>query len=92
LPLASISSLSALVNHPLHLPAISFQAFRLEFKMLSQRSCPKNQGLTQTELNSVVLVRERTMSTEQRPLVGVVVPTFADRGCCVVSATDSHGR
>jgi hypothetical protein len=24
--------------------------------------------------------------------VGEVVPTFADRGCCVVSATDSHGR
>jgi hypothetical protein len=26
------------------------------------------------------------------PLVGEVVPTFADRGCCVVSATDPPGR
>jgi hypothetical protein len=38
------------------------------------------------------LVRERTMPTERPPLVGEVVPTFADRGCRVVSATDSHGR
>jgi hypothetical protein len=32
------------------------------------------------------------MPTEQPPLVGDVVPTFVDRGCCVVSAMDSHGR
>jgi hypothetical protein len=38
--------------------------------------------------NSVALVRKRTMPTERPPLVGEVVPTFADRGCCVVSATD----
>jgi hypothetical protein len=31
-------------------------------------------------------------ATERPPLVGEVAPTFADRGCCVVSATDSHGR
>jgi hypothetical protein len=48
--------------------------------------------LTKTKLNSVALVRERTMPTERPPLVGEVVPTFADRGCCMVSATDSHGR
>jgi hypothetical protein len=41
------------------------------------------------KLNSVALVRERTMPTERPPLVGEVVPTFADRECCVVSATDS---
>jgi hypothetical protein len=29
---------------------------------------------------------------ERPPLVGEVVPTFADRGRRVVSATDSHGR
>jgi hypothetical protein len=29
---------------------------------------------------SVTLVRERTMPTERPPLVGEVVPTFADRG------------
>jgi hypothetical protein len=28
------------------------------------------------------------MPTERPPLVGEVVPTFADRGCCVVSPTD----
>jgi hypothetical protein len=47
---------------------------------------------TKTKLNSVALVRERTMLTERPPLVGEVVPTFADRGCRMVSATDSHGR
>jgi hypothetical protein len=41
-----------------------------------------------SELNSVALVREQTMSTE----IGEVVPTLADRGCCVVSATDPPGR
>jgi hypothetical protein len=48
--------------------------------------------LTAKKLNSVALDRERTMPTERPPLVGEVVPTFADRGCCVVSATDFHGR
>jgi hypothetical protein len=32
------------------------------------------------------------MPTERQPLLGEVVPTFADRGCCVVSATDRPGR
>jgi hypothetical protein len=27
-----------------------------------------------------------------RRLSAKLVPTFADRGCCVVSATDPHGR
>jgi hypothetical protein len=48
--------------------------------------------LHHTKLNSVALIRERTMPTERPPLVGEVMPTFADRGCRVVSATDSHGR
>jgi hypothetical protein len=47
---------------------------------------------TKTKLNSVALVGERTMPTEKPPLVGEVVSTFANRGCCVVSATDSQGR
>jgi hypothetical protein len=42
--------------------------------------------------NSVALVHERTIPTERPPLVGEVVPTFADREYCVVSATDSHRR
>jgi hypothetical protein len=48
--------------------------------------------LYELKLNSTTLVRERTMPTERPPLVGEVVPTFAHRGCCVVSATDSHGH
>jgi hypothetical protein len=32
------------------------------------------------------------MPTERPPLLGKVVPTFADRGCCVVSATNPPGR
>jgi hypothetical protein len=43
-----------------------------------------------TKLNSVALVRELTMPTERPPLVGEVVPTFADRGCRVVSATGGY--
>jgi histidinol phosphatase-like PHP family hydrolase len=42
--------------------------------------------------NSVALVRKRTIPTERPPLVGEVVITFVDRGCRMVSATDSHGR
>jgi hypothetical protein len=42
------------------------------------------------KLNSVALVRERTIPTERPPLVGEVSANFADRGCRVVSATDSH--
>jgi hypothetical protein len=45
-----------------------------------------------TKIKSVAWVRERTMPTERPPLLGEVVPIFADRGCCVVSATDSPGR
>jgi hypothetical protein len=44
------------------------------------------------KLKSVALVRERTIPTERPPLVGEVVPTFSDRGCRVVGATDSPGR
>jgi hypothetical protein len=51
-----------------------------------------NDLLKLKKLNSVALIRERTIPTERPPLVGKVVPTFADRGCRVVSATDSHGR
>jgi hypothetical protein len=40
----------------------------------------------------VALVRERIIPTERPPHVGEVVPTFADRGCHVVSVTDPYGR
>jgi hypothetical protein len=45
-----------------------------------------------SKLNSVALVRKRTIPTERLAAVGEVVPNFAGRGCYVVSATDSHGR
>jgi hypothetical protein len=32
------------------------------------------------------------MPTERPPLLGEVLPTFGDRGCCVVSATDPPSR
>jgi hypothetical protein len=47
---------------------------------------------TYTKINTVALVREGTIPTERPPLVGEVVPTFAERECRVVGATDSHGR
>jgi hypothetical protein len=40
----------------------------------------------------MVWVRERTITTEQPPLVGEVIANFSDRGCHVVSVTDPHGR
>jgi hypothetical protein len=42
--------------------------------------------------NSVVLVRKRTIRPSDRSLPAKLVPTLADRGCRVVSATDPHGR
>jgi hypothetical protein len=46
-----------------------------------------------TEINnSVALVRERTMLTSDRCLSAKLVPTFPDRGCCVVSTTYPYGR
>jgi hypothetical protein len=44
-----------------------------------------------TKLNSVVLVRKRTILSDRR-MSAKLVPTFADRRCRVVSATDPHGR
>jgi hypothetical protein len=44
------------------------------------------------KLNSVALVRERTIATEWLPLAGEVSANFPDRGCRVVILTDPHGR
>jgi hypothetical protein len=41
--------------------------------------------------DDVLIVCERTIPTERPPLVGEVVPTFACRGCRVVSVTDPQG-
>jgi hypothetical protein len=42
--------------------------------------------------HSVAWVRERTKPTERLRLSAKLVPTFADRGCRVVSVTDPYGR
>ena len=45
------------------------------------------------KLNSVALVRERTIPTERPPPVGEVSANFLRvEGCHVVSATSPHGR
>jgi hypothetical protein len=44
------------------------------------------------QTNSVVSVLERTIPTERPCLSTKLVPTFVDRGCRVVSATDPYGR
>jgi hypothetical protein len=44
------------------------------------------------KLNSVALVRKRTIPTERSPLAGEISATFTDRKYRVVSATDSHCR
>jgi hypothetical protein len=40
----------------------------------------------------VALLRELNIPTERRRLVAKLVPTFADRGCHVVSVTNLYGR
>jgi hypothetical protein len=40
--------------------------------------------------DSVALVREQTIPTERPPLVGEVIAN--NRGCHVVSVTDTYGR
>jgi hypothetical protein len=49
-------------------------------------------GARQKKNNSMVCVRQRTIPTERPSLVGEVMPSFADRGCHVVSVTDPYGR
>jgi CBS-domain-containing membrane protein len=50
-----------------------------------------NNNNNSSSKNSLALVRKRTIPTERPPLVGEM-PTFADRGCHVVSVTDPYGR
>jgi hypothetical protein len=40
----------------------------------------------------MALVRERMTQTERPPLIGEVSANLVNRGCCVVSAMDPHGR
>jgi hypothetical protein len=48
-------------------------------------------GKTELKINSVALVRNRTIPSDRR-LSAKLVPTFADIGCRVVSATDPYYR
>jgi hypothetical protein len=96
------STYSAVFSLPLILVDVTFHyliSILLSFTILFSSSislpmtvylfgCPK----TELRLNSVALVCERNMPTERPPLVREVVPTFGDRGCRVVIATDSHVR
>jgi hypothetical protein len=50
-------------------------------------SCEPQNNNYKKQINSVALVRERTISTERPPLVGEVGANY-----CVVSATDPYGR
>jgi hypothetical protein len=45
---------------------------------------------TTKQTNFVALVSKRTVPTDR--VSAKLVPTFADRGCGVVSTTDPHGR
>jgi hypothetical protein len=46
--------------------------------------------ITKTKLNSVSWVRERSIPNELRRLSTQLVPIFVDRGCLVVSVTDTY--
>jgi hypothetical protein len=49
--------------------------------------------IKEIKLNPVALVRKRTRhQSSDRFLSAKLVPTFVDRGCHVVSATNPHGR
>jgi hypothetical protein len=45
-----------------------------------------------TKLNTMALIRKRTIPTYDRRLSAKLVPTFTDTGCHVVSSMDPHGR
>jgi hypothetical protein len=47
---------------------------------------------TTEKIISVALVGERTNRPSDGRLPAKLAPTFVDRECCVVSATDPHGR
>jgi len=74
-------------EHDLHIKR-SFYSYRAKLRI---KTC-QNSFATKTKLNSVALVRERTIPTERPPPVGEVSANFCGEGCHVVSATGPHGR
>jgi hypothetical protein len=78
----------SLVSPPsLYIRSKSFRSLvQLFVRTESLGSSPKEKQ------NKRLLARKRTIPT-QRPLQpATLVPTFAGRSCCVVSATDPYGR
>jgi hypothetical protein len=64
--------------------------FRLE--TFDTSNCLINLHILRIKSNSVALVRKQTIPTERPPQIGEVSAKFADRGCRVVSATDTQSR
>jgi hypothetical protein len=62
-----------------HLILVSLVVLKNIFKIFLQKKIPRP------------LVRKRTIPSDRR-LSAKLVPTFADRGCRVVSGTDPSGR
>jgi hypothetical protein len=78
-----------------HLPSRAAKEGKLNITCKSQRIKPllSNSSKQITKLNSMAWVREWTILTKSDcHLLATLVPTFADRGCHVVSVTDSYGR
>jgi hypothetical protein len=59
---------------------------------MNNKQTNKQTNKQRKQTNFVALANKRTIPTERPPLSAKLVPTFADRGCRVVSATDPHGR
>jgi hypothetical protein len=66
---------------------------RHRIRTKDQNNCWKRliKGKLRNNNNSVAWVRKRTILTERPPFVGEVNAKFTDRGCHVVSVTDSYG-
>jgi hypothetical protein len=68
---------------------VSIQSYVIEIKYTcsyGEMRCFK------TNLNSVAFSLSELYRPSDHRLSVKLVPTFADRGCRVISATDSHGR
>jgi hypothetical protein len=82
-------------THPLSISSRFFSVLRYQkaTRVPTQRKIltRKLRASVSLNTNSVALVPERTIPTDRRLSVKLV-PTFADRGCRVVRATDPQSR
>jgi hypothetical protein len=73
--------------------SITLSHYMITLSCFTARGNVRHKNVYVAETNSMVWVRERTIPTEQPPLVGEVIANFfAVRGCHVVSVTDPYGR